>query len=93
MVVGVCNLELFMGEAASLKDKRRILKSILDRVRGRFNVSIAEIDQQDLWRRATIAFTCVGNEKAYTDQVLNNVVKFIENQSPAIVTNCQFETL
>jgi len=92
MVVGLCTLELYIGEADSLKDKRRVLKSILDRVRGRFNVSIAEIGQQDLWQRATIAFACISNDSGHTNQVINNVVKFIEKQNQAQVTDYRIET-
>lgn len=93
MVVGLCTLELYIGEADSLKDKRRVLKSILDRVRSRFNVSIAEVGQQDLWQRATIAFACVSNDSGHTNQVINNVVNFIERQGSIQVTDYRVETL
>lgn len=92
MVIGVCTMELFIAEAESLKDKRRILKSLLDRVRGRFNVSIAEVDRQDLWQRATIAFACVTNERPQSDRILHTVVRFIETQADAQVTDYEIET-
>lgn len=93
MVVGLCTLELYIGEADSLKDKRRVLKSILDRVRSRFNVSIAEVGQQDLWQRATIAFACVSNDSGHTNRMINNVVSFIESQGSIQVTDYRVETL
>ncbi|NPV28940.1 MAG: DUF503 domain-containing protein [Firmicutes bacterium] len=93
VAVGVCIVELYLGEAASLKDKRRVLKSILDRIRARFNVSIAEVDQQDLWQRATVAFVSVSNEQSHAYQVLNAVVKFLENQNHAQIISYQTEII
>ena len=90
MVIGLCTLELFLGEANSLKDKRRVIKSIMDKVRARFNVSIAEVEQQELWQRSTIAFTCVSNEKAHADSTLNSVVRYVE-LSDAQITACHTE--
>lgn len=80
MVIGLCIVELLIGEAGSLKDKRRILKSMMDRVKAHYNVSIAEIDNHDIWQRSTVAFACVANERKHTFQVLNSVVKFFEKQ-------------
>jgi uncharacterized protein YlxP (DUF503 family) len=91
-VIGLCTLDLFMGEANSLKDKRRILKSMLERIRSRFNVSIAEVGQQDLWQRSTVAFVCVSNERAHADQMLSAVVRFME-QMDAQITSYQTEIL
>jgi uncharacterized protein YlxP (DUF503 family) len=91
-VIGFCTLELFMGEANSLKDKRRILKSMLEKIRSRFNVSIAEVEQQDLWQRSTVAFVCVSNERAHADQMLSAVVRFME-QMDAQITSYQTEIL
>jgi hypothetical protein len=81
-----------MGEANSLKDKRRILKSMIEKTRGRFNVSIAEVGQQELWQRSTVAFACVSNERAHADQMLAAVVRFMEKLD-AEITSCQTEIL
>ena len=91
-VIGLCTLELFIGEANSLKDKRRVLKSLLEKSRARFNVSIAEVGQQELWQRATVAFACVSNERAHADQMLSAVVRFME-QMDAQITSYQTEIL
>ncbi|MDD2556269.1 MAG: DUF503 domain-containing protein [Syntrophaceticus sp.] len=80
LVIGLCTIELHIGGAHSLKDKRRILKSLIDRVKAHHNVSIAEIDNQDIWQRSTVAFVCVANERKHTFQVLNSVVKVFEKQ-------------
>jgi hypothetical protein len=79
MVVGVLTLELFMGEASSLKGKRRILKSLLDKMKSRFNVAVAEVGKQDQWQHSTVGVTCVTNDAAHAHQMMSSVVKFVEN--------------
>jgi len=77
MNVGVCKISLRLPENQSLKGKRRVLKSITTRVGNQFNVSIAEVDHQDLWQLATLGICCVSNNKRYTNEVLSKVVDFI----------------
>ena len=77
MNVGVCKVRLRLPENLSLKGKRRVLKSITTRVGNKFNVSVAEVDDHDLWQLATIGICCVSNDKRYTNQVLSKVVDFI----------------
>ncbi|HAA89913.1 MAG: Uncharacterized protein XD63_1451 [Thermoanaerobacterales bacterium 50_218] len=93
MVVGLCTVELYLAEAYSLKEKRRILKSVLDKVRARYNVSIAEVDHQELWQRATLAFACVSNDQGHLHKVLDAVIRFIENQNGAEIIDFQTEIL
>ena len=54
MIVGVCTVELFIGDSRSLKDKRQVLHSLKDRLRGKFNLSVAEVDGHDLWQKAVL---------------------------------------
>jgi len=77
MNVGVCRLSLRLPENQSLKGKRRVLKSITTRVGNQFNVSVAEVDNQELWQLATLGICCVSNNKRYTNEVLSKVVDFI----------------
>ena len=77
MNVGVCRISLRLPENQSLKGKRQVLKSIIARIRNQFNVSVAEVDDHDLWQLATIGICCVSNDKRYTNQVLSKVVAFI----------------
>ena len=77
MNVGVRKVKLRLPENSSLKDKRRVLKSITTRIRNRFNVSIAEVDDHDLWQLATLGVCCVGNNSRYISEVLSKVVDFI----------------
>ena len=79
MNVGVCKLRLRLPENLSLKGKRRVLKSIITQVSNKFNVSVAEVDENDLWQLATIGICCVSNNKRHTNEVLSKVVDFIAN--------------
>jgi len=77
MNVGVCRIRLRLPENLSLKGKRRVLKSITTRVTSRFNVSVAEVDDHDLWQLATLGICCVSNNKRHANEVLSKVVDFV----------------
>lgn len=79
MHVGICRIRFRLPENLSLKGKRRVLKSITTRVGSKFNVSVAEVDDQDLWQLATLGISCVSNNKRHANQVLSRVVDFITN--------------
>ena len=79
MHVGVCHLRFRIPENLSLKGKRRVLKSITTRVGSKFNVSIAEVDDNDSWQLSTIGICCVSNNKRHANEVLSKVVDFITN--------------
>jgi len=79
MNVGVCRISLRLPENLSLKGKRRVLKSIITRVRSKFNVSMAEVDDHELWQLAALGICCVSNNERYTNEVLSKVVDFIVN--------------
>lgn len=77
MNVGVCKVRLRLPENLSLKGKRQVLKSIISRVGSRFNVSVAEVDDHDLWQLATIGICCVSNDKRHANEILSKVIDFI----------------
>lgn len=79
MVVGVCRVILNINEAFSLKEKRQVVKSIVERVKSRFNASVAEVGFNDKWKNAIIGISCVSNEAGHTDSMMANIVNFIEN--------------
>jgi len=79
MNVGVCKVSLRLPENMSLKGKRQVLKSITSRVRHKFNVAVAEVDDNDVWQLSTIGICCVSNNRRHTNQVLSKVVDFIVN--------------
>jgi len=79
MNVGVCKISLRLPENLSLKGKRRVVKSITTRVKSKFNVSVAEVDDQNLWQLATVGVCCVSNDNRYVNEVLSKVVDFIND--------------
>ena len=79
MIVGLCTIELQVPGSASLKEKRRVIKSVVDRVRDRFNVSIAEVDHQDSWQLATLAVVCVSTDRGYAHGLLERIVREISD--------------
>ncbi|HEX2173314.1 MAG TPA: DUF503 domain-containing protein [Dehalococcoidia bacterium] len=94
MVVGVCRVVLHLPENQSLKAKRQAVKSVLGRVRHRFEVSAAEIEDHDQWQVATLGFGCVGNDARLLNSILSKVVDFIERDRPELpLLDYQIEVL
>ena len=92
MNIGVCRIELRLPENQSLKGKRRVIKSVITRLQNNYNVSVAEIANQDLWQLATLGVTCVNNHRRHADETLANVVKFIlENYPELELLNSEIE--
>lgn len=84
MNTGVCKIKLHLPGSQSLKGKRRIVKSIISRLRNQYNISIAEVDDQDLWQLATLGVTCVSNHNQHVDETLSKVVNFIVQNYPEL---------
>lgn len=78
MVVGMCRLKLYFPESGSLKTKRQGLRKILDRVRAKFNVAIAEVAEQDKWQMAILGFVVVGNETRHVQSMVDTILHFVE---------------
>jgi len=79
MVIGACKVVLRIPESQSLKGKRYIIRKIKDRVRNKFNVSIAEVDNQDLWQVTSIGFATVSNDRRIVQSTLDQVVNMVED--------------
>jgi uncharacterized protein YlxP (DUF503 family) len=84
MSVGLLTLHLHLAGCSSLKDKRRRLKPLIHRLHREFNISVAEIDHQDLWQDAVLACALVSNDKGHTQRCLYEVVHWIENSWPDV---------
>lgn len=91
MLVGLCSIELDLHGVSSLKEKRSIIKGLIQRVHNKFNVSIAEVDYQDHWQKAILGVAFVSNENRYIQQVLQQVINYIENSSEAEISDCSIE--
>ena len=93
MVVGVGSLDLYIPEAHSLKDKRGVVRRIVQRTRNQFEISVAEVDNLDLHQKATIGFAVVTNDGRLADSILNKVVDFVESLYLAQVIRSEFEVI
>jgi uncharacterized protein YlxP (DUF503 family) len=91
MVVGVGVIRLMIHDSSSLKSKRRVVKSILGRVRSKFDLSIAEVDDQDKWQRCSIGFAVVSNEAGHAHTMLQTVANYVEGLHLAEVTDYNIE--
>ena len=94
MNTGVCKIKLHIPENQSLKDKRRVIKSIISRLRNQFNISVAEVDDNDLWQVATLGISYVSNNDQHVDETMNKVINFIVHNYPeAEIVNHEIEIL
>src|SRR5713226_4900155 len=75
MVVGILRLTLYIHGASSLKDKRQVLRKVVDRLRSRFNVSVAEVGDNDVWQRAVVGIVAVSNDRSFVNGVLDKCAR------------------
>jgi uncharacterized protein YlxP (DUF503 family) len=93
MVVGICHLDLMLPESHSLKEKRQVLRKLIDSVKHRFNVSISEVGDNDLWQRAQIGICAVGNDRRHINSSLDNVIDFIEKMHIVEMIHSEIEII
>jgi hypothetical protein len=93
MVVGLASIDIHIPESGSLKGKRHILKRIKDRVKNKFNVSIAEVDHNELWQRTTLGVAVVSNRKQFANQVLSEVVDLINKENGVQIIDYSIELI
>jgi uncharacterized protein len=93
MIVGLLTLEIVVYDATSLKDKRRVVVSLKDRIRGRFNVSIAEVGHLDSRQRATLGVALVANDARFVHGCLDKIVEYVRATGPASLLDFQKELL
>jgi len=93
MIVGISEIEIFISESNSLKFKRQIIKSIKTKLQNKYNISIAEVEHQNLWQRAKFGVAVVSCDSKVVDSTLNKVLDFIDNDPRVEVINYQMEKL
>jgi hypothetical protein len=93
MHIGVLTLYLSIEQAESLKDKRQALRSLIQRLRNTFNVSVAEVDDLDIWRRAVVGVVVVSNDARFCNQVLSKVVDRVEDDTEVVLDDYGIEML
>ena len=91
MHIGVCRVKLYLPESRSLKDKRRVIKSIITRLRNKFNIAIAEIEAQDMHQSAILAAVSVANEQKFVSQIIAKSVRFIEDNTSVVLLDYETE--
>ncbi len=93
MLVGLLQIELFIPESGSLKGKRFLLKSIKTRIHNKFNVSVAEVDENKKWQRTTLGIALVANERKFIDQVMSEITRLIETEDEVEIIGQQLEII
>lgn len=93
MVIGAGKVVLRIPESQSLKGKRHIIRKIKDKIRNRFNISIAEVDDQDLWQLTSIGFTTVSNDRRIVQSTLDQVVNMVEDMGVGELIDYTIEIL
>jgi len=91
MVIGLLKVSMILPENASLKGKRKVVKSLLGRLKSRFNVSVAEVADNDLWQRAAVGLAVVGNDRRFVNSALDKVLDYIEQETEADIIDSKME--
>lgn len=92
-IIGLLIMDICISDAGSLKDKRQVVKSLIDRLRNRHNVSVAEIEQLDNRSHATLAVAYVANDRAHVERVLSHVLATAERERRAVIEGSYTEIL
>ncbi|MBI3945135.1 MAG: DUF503 domain-containing protein [Armatimonadetes bacterium] len=93
MIVGTLRIELAIPGANSLKDRRQVVKSLVEHLRNQFHVSVAEVDDPQVWRRANVGVACVANETAFVNRVLDKVVDAVRGDPRVSLIDYEMEIL
>ncbi|WP_028951138.1 DUF503 domain-containing protein [Sulfurihydrogenibium subterraneum] len=84
MMIGSLVMQIHIHDAGSLKEKRMVIRSIKEKLRSKFNVSVSEVDNQDLWQLATVAVVTVAPDKNQVENILQNVINFVYSNFPEL---------
>ncbi len=93
MVIGILKMEICLPNLHSLKDKRKVLKSLIAKLRKKFNISVAETGGQNKWQRSTISVVLTSNDSGYAHQVLEGVVKEVESSIEGFLVKYEIEII
>lgn len=85
MIVGSISWQLSLPGCGSLKEKRTVVRSLKDRLRHRFNISVAETDHQDVWTRAELSVAIVATDGRFAESVLDKVDRFVQEEARAVI--------
>lgn len=92
MIVCSCEIEILIYESNSLKEKRHVIKSIIERIKSKFNASVAEVEYNELWNRSIIGVAVVSNNRNLCDASISKIISFVDNDERVEILNCYKET-
>jgi len=92
MTVGIARLTLFIPDSHSLKEKRMVLRRIKDRARAKFNLAIAEVEDNDVWQRAVLGLAVVGNDGRFVGSALDEVIRFVRGEAEVVNAEREVQT-
>jgi len=93
MIIGTLEVDIRLFSSNSLKDKRRIVKSLISRIRNKFNVSIAEIGDYSLWQRAKLGIVFLSPDASYSNKVLDKILECLKREREFFIIDCKKEIL
>lgn len=93
MIIGICICEIFIFNANSLKSKRSVVKSIIEKSKNRFNISIAEVGENDKWQKSIIAFSTISNDQKIVEGTIDKVINFFDSYSEIEIIDIKREIL
>ncbi|MBC7189078.1 DUF503 domain-containing protein [Candidatus Aerophobetes bacterium] len=93
MVIGSLEVDIHLFSCSSLKDKRRVIKSLISRLRNRFNISIAEVGDYSLWQRAKLGIAFLSTDTGYSNRVLDKIIEFLNKEKDFCVIDFRKEII
>lgn len=93
MIIGICTCEIYIFNVNSLKSKRSVVKSIIEKSKNRFNISIAEVGENDKWQKSIIAFSTISNDQRLVEETIEKVINFFDSYSEIEIINIKREIL
>ena len=93
MYIGSIVFDIYIPEASSLKEKRMVVRSLKEKLKSKFNVSVSEVGNQDLWQSAQVAVVLVSPEKKQTEKMMDSVINFVELNFPELHINIYKELI
>ena len=89
--IACCLIDVYLPNSHSLKEKRRVIKSLKDSLKNRFNISVAEMDHQNLWQRATLGIALIVQDSRFADKILTSIVKIVEDDLRVELLDCKID--
>lgn len=93
MIVCSCEIEILIYDSNSLKEKRQVVKSIIERIKSKFNASVAEVGYNELWNRSLLGLAVVSNNKRLCEASISKMITFIDNDERVEILNCHREII